>query len=80
MVFEDVMRSYYVLNKKELKTKGGKIYYKLSLYNYNDDDFQGLFVTKEIYDKCVLNKTYKFICKLSIYENNVTRIDIEDVM
>ena len=39
-----------------------------------------LFVIKEIYDKYVLNKTYKFICKLSIYENNVTRIDIKDVM
>lgn len=81
MIFEDVIRSYFVLNKKELKTKdNSKTYYKLSLYNYTDDDFISLFVKKDIYDKCVLNKTCKFICKLTLYKDNEPRIDITDVM
>ena len=81
MIFEDVVRSYFVLNKKELKTKDNKkIYYKLSLYNYTDDNFVSLFVSKDIYDKCVLNKTHKFICKVTLYKDSEPRIDISDIM
>ena len=80
MKFDNVLRSYYTLNKKEIKTKSGKIYYKLSLYNYEDDDFVSLFVEKPIFDKCVLNKTHVFACNLIIVENQKPMIKIVDII
>lgn len=80
MKYENVMCSYYTLNKKEIKTKNGKNYYKLSLYNYDNDDFKSTFVDKNIYDRCVLNKTHIFKCSLIVYQEGEPNLQIVDII
>lgn len=62
--------NFLVLSKNLKKSKDGKEYFSLSLYDKNQDGFERILVfDKNIFDRYEVNKSYNIKIEVSFYEN-----------